>query len=73
MKNNLKETGPDLILKYKAIAAWSAKIEKMTEFELNKTIEDLNKILKSAGKLKGYECQKVASLMFALKALNIAY
>lgn len=63
----------DFTMKHKLIKAWSVKINKMTEEELNNTIETLNKALLSAKKLHNNDLLKVSALIFALKALNIAY
>ena len=73
MDYRLKNAGPDMIFKQKLIEAWAKKIKKMNESELNETIDNLNKALKQAKKFSLKDTLEVSSLIFALKALNIAY
>ena len=73
MDYRLKNAGPDMIFKQKLIEAWAKKIKKMNETELNTTIDELNIALKNAKKFTLKDTLEVSSLIFALKALNIAY
>ena len=73
MDYRLKNAGPDMIFKQKLIEAWAKKIKKMNETELNTTIDKLNIALKNAKKFTLKDTLKISSLIFALKALNIAY